>query len=433
MKAKSGLTLAMAAGCLMAGSANAENDRQAQTGLRAMKAMPVGHIYYNPATGERVVTSWESTSRVDGALLWSSINTDPCATGGTVGIIDDVDLDGDGLGDLFGGACVGGTFPCEGSWNNWWGDIAFNSVVDSFVTSYGISAPDLDADSDSIGDGIVGYDMTMTFSDNDNGFSADLPGLSGRSCILDLTIPTLAGSVGVLPPGFVAVYLLTIDFHGGASPQPSLNFELGDNDNIDDAGTGISGAALYGSLNGFPNTSGQDIDGDTLGDFSFSMRFDQSTLGTTGAPGMTKGANGFNAVADKLGNPGDLPADPADATGLFDALDIYSTGPSCPPSTSPYIGTFFFGGLDCVTGTPYASSYLQLYGPGTPGGCAADFDSSGLPADFTDVLTFLTDFGGACTDGIGNYDNSVGGVPNNCDFSDVIAFLTDFGSAACGN
>ena len=426
MKAKSGLTLAMAAGFAATTAAHAADDRQAQPGLRAMKSMPVGHIYYNPATGERVVTPWDSRPRNASAALWISNNTDPCATGGTVGIIDDVDLDGDGLGDLFGGACVGGTFPCEGTWNNWWGDIAFDTVVDCMVVSYGILAPDLDADSDSIGDGIVGYDMFMTFSDNDNGFGADLPGLSGRSCILDLGITTLPGVVGVLPPGFVAVYLLTLDF---ASAAPSLVFELGDSDGVDDAGTGISGGAIYGG------PTGVDKDSDGLGDFSFAMRFDQSTLGTTGAPGVSKGANGFNAVADFLGNPGDT-APSAPATGLFDALDIYSTGPSCPPTTSPYIGTFFFGGFTCAAPSPvpYASGYLELYGPGgVADPCQANFDGSPLPADFTDVLTFLTDFGGACTDGIGNFDFSTGGVPNNCDFSDVLAFLTNFGSADCGN
>ncbi len=428
MKAKNGLALAMAAGCLATSAANATDDRQAQTGLRSLKAMPVGHIYYNPATGERVVTPFESRPRNASAALWLNNNTDPCATGGTVGVIDDPDLDGDGNGDLFGGACVGGTFPCEGTWNNFWGDIAFNSVVDCLVVAYGISAPDLDNDLDSIGDGIVGYDMAITFSDNDNGFGADFLGLSGRSCILDLTIPSIAGAVGALPPGFSAVYILTLDF---ASAQPSLVFELGDNDGVDDAGTGNSGAALYA---GNPNTSGQDIDSDGLADFSFAFRFDQSTLGTDGTPGASKGVNGFIAAAPKLGNPGDLPADPADATGLFDATDIYSTGPQCTGASagSPvYIGTFFFGGFTCAPGaeTPHSSAWIELYGgesttcPDVPAGACneADLAAPVGTLDFSDVIAFLTAFGSSTcgadiADPIGTWD-----------FSDVIAFLTAFG------
>ena len=400
---------------------------------RTQRALIAGHIYYNAATGERVAMPIEARPRNLSSAYWINNNTDPCATGGTVGIIDDVDLDADGLGDLFNGACVGGTFPCEGSWYNWWGDIQFDTVVDCLIVAYAINAPDLDADSDSIGDGIIGYDLTLTFSDNDNGFGADLPGLSGRSCILDLAITTIPGQVGSLPAGFMAVYLLTLDF---ASTAPSLVFELGDSNGIDDAGTGLSGGALYGPANGFPNTSGQDKDGDSLADFSYAMRFDQSSLGTTGAPGLTKGANGFLSVAPNLGNPGDTnPIAPP--TGIFDAIDIYSSGPSCPPDTTEPIGWFFYGGFTCAqpSPVPFASSYLEIYGSicRCTSSCPANFDGSPLPADFTDALTFLVDFSGACTDGIGNFDYSSGGTPTDCDFADVLAFLTNFGSAECGN
>ncbi len=422
------MVVAMASGCLATGAVSANDDRQAQLSLRTMKGIPVGHIYYNMATGERVVTLFDSRPRGASDALWLSNNTDPCATGAFVGIIDDVDLNGDGFGDLFAGACVGGTFPCEGSWLSWWGDIAFDCVIDTIVVAYGISAPDLDVNSDSIGDGIVGYDLTMTFSDNDNGFQADLPGLSGRSCILDLTIPTISGAVDVLPPGFVAIYIITVDL------APTFIFELGDSNGIDQAGTGFSGAALYGPSNGFLNFSGQDKDGDELADFSFAMRFDQSSLGTSGTPGISKGANGYVTVAPKLGNPGDLPPSSAPAFGIFDAVDVYSTGPSCPPTTTPYIGTFFFGGFSCDFGIPFASSYLELYGERIAPHCQANFDGSPLPANFTDIITFLSDFPpGPCTPGIGNFNFSTGGVPTDCNFTDVTDFLTNYSSAACGN
>ncbi len=418
------LTL-LAAGALATPAALAAEDRTPLVSNRTMKALPVGHIYYNPATGERVITPFEDTARDTNNALWISNNTDPCITGGTIGVIDDTDLDGDGEGDLFGGDCDTGTFPCEGSWHNWWGDIAFDSVIDCVVTMYGSCVPDFDLDSNSIGDGVVGFDLMLSFSDNDDGFGSDGPGMSGRSCLLELTVPTLPGQLpSQLPIEYFAVYRLTIDF---ADTAPSMIFELGDSDGVDDAGTGISGGAIYG------HPTGVDKDSDGLADFSFGLRFDQSTLDTSGIRGETKGPNGYLVVAPKLGNPGDPPPHPADATGLFDAVDIYSTGPSCPPETSPYIGTFSFGGFSCATGTPFSGAWLELYGRTNSPQCPADLDNSGPPLDFTDVLLFLTDFAGPCTDAIGNFDHSTGGSPNNCNFNDVIAFLTNFTSPQCGN
>lgn len=439
MRTKTRRTIALVGVAGLASQApGGTDDRRPEPGLRGVPGIPVGHIYYHPGSGERVITPYDLNSRDTSNALWISNNTDPCATGGTVGVIDDPDLDGDGMGELFGGDCDTGMFPCEGEWHNWWGDISFDTVVDCVVTLYGTYVPDLDEDDNSIGDGVVGCDLYISFSDNDNGFGSDFPGLSGRSCILEFNVPTLPGyPPSPFPMEFAAVYRLTIDF---ADTAPSLVFELGDSDGIDDAGTGLSGAALYGPANGYPQTSGQDIDGDGLADFSFGFRFDQTALGISGDPGVTKGVIGYVSAAPKEGNPGDLPPHPADATGLFDSVDIYSAGPSCPPDeTTEYIGTFFFGGFSCddsgpfSSGTPHASCYMELYGPSDPPSCEADFDDSGPPADFADVLTFLTDFAGACSDGVGNFDYSSGGVPNNCDFTDVLAFLSAFSSPICGS
>ncbi len=387
---------------------------------RTMPGYPVANIHINMATGERVVTPIDAGARSLSAAIWINNNTDPCATGGMVGIIDDPDLDADGFGDFANTPCDG-DLPCEGAMFLWWGDIQQNSVVDCVVISYATTLPDTDLDSDSIGDGIVGYDLSITFSDNDNGRAADGPGLSGRSCILDLTIPTLAGMLGSVPPGFAAVYVLTLDF---ASFAPSYIFELGDTNGVDDAGTGISGGALYGPNNGFPNTSGQDIDSDGLSDFSWSYRFNQSSL----APSQ-RGMSGFAAAGPKLGNPGDLPADPADATGTEDLFDVYTAGPSCPPDLAPtYLGSFDLGGASCEPGaaSPFASCWIEFYGRGEPPcDCnQADLAEPFCVHDISDVLAFLTAFAAGIPGGEPADFAPPFGI---LDFADVIAFLTEFG------
>ncbi len=427
--------------CAVGGASSAwgaVEDRLPQLAGRTAPGVPVGHIYYNLATGERVITPYEQRPRSTSQALWLNNNADPCGTGMNVGIIDDPDLDGDGLGDFAGEPCVGGTFPCEGSWTLFWGDIEYDSVIDCVVVAYGINAPDLDLDSDSMGDGIVGYDMHLTFSDNDNGFGQDLIGLCGRSCILDLAIPSLSGAVVALPQCTLAIYTLTLDLAGTA---PSMVFELGDLNGVDDTpgATGNSGGALYGpnSINpstGFPYpfpSAGIDWDSNGLADVSYAFRFDQSTLGVAGAPGLTQGANGFVTTARKLGNIGDLPPDPADANGLFDARDVYSTGPQCgglQVGNPAYIGTFFYGGFTCAPGAeiPSSSAYLELYGPGANLVCnEADLAPRFGELDFSDVLAFLGAFvqgipGGEAAD----LDEPFGVL----DFSDVTTFLIAFGA-----
>ncbi len=409
-KPNAALSLAIAAGLTAPALAQ---DTTSLSG-RTMRALPVANIHINMATGERTITPIDAGARSGSSALWLNNNTDPCATGGTVGVIDDPDLDADGFGDFAGTPCDG-DLPCEGAMYLWWGDIEPDSVADCLVITYATTVPDIDVDSDSIGDGVVGYDLTITFADNDNGRGADGPGLSGRSCILDLTIPTLAGQVGSLPPGFAAVYILTLDF---ASLAPSLIFELGDTNGIDDAGTGISGGALYGPNNGFPNTSGQDIDSDGLADFSWSYRFNQSTLSPA-----HRGMSGFITAGPSDGIP-------PNSTGTEDLFDVYTAGPSCPTYYEPtYLGSFDLGGFSCEPGNAalYASSWIEMYGTqGNPFPCGdcllGDIAEPFGTLDFADVIAFLQAFA-ECSQ-CGDYVVPLG----ICDFSDVLAFLTAFGA-----
>ncbi len=428
MKAMCGLSLAMAAGCLTSGIAAGAETPEMQISNRTMKAWPVANIYYNFGTGERIVTPFGSGQRNVSAPVWIATNTDPCGTGGTVGIIDNPDADGDGIGDIVftvPTVCATAITPCEGTWNAWFGELdGADVVVDCVVVAYGIIAPDTDTDGDSIGDGIVDYDLFFTWSDNDPGFGADFPGPSGRSCILDLQLTDIPGALPGIPPGFVAVYTLTLDF---ASLAPSLIFELADGDGVDDAGTGISGGAIYG----FPTAGDPDADG--MNNFSYAMRFDQSALPVPGAgAGATKGANGalMTAPVGCTATPCPVPADPPGTE--IDAVDVYTSGPSCPPTITSYLGTFFFGGFSCPTGTPNSQSYLEMYGGGVvgcpevpAGACnAADLAVPVGTLNFDDVVAFLTSFsalgcGSDLADPVGTWN-----------FDDVVAFLTAF-SAGC--
>ncbi len=422
------MTRHIAAISLAAGAATHAPARPNLAEPRTLKAWPVANININLATGERTATPFGARPRNGGSPLWINVNSDPCGTGGTVGLIDNPDADGDGLADIeFGGSpveCAAAQIPCEGSWRNWWGDIDAPSIIDCVVIAYAIAAPDTDTDGDSIGDGIDGYDLVITFADNDNGFGADGPGISARSCLLDLKLTDIPGALPGLPPGFMAVYTLTLDF---ASLAPSLIFELGDDDGVDDAGTGISGGAIYG------HPTFGDRDGDGLHDFSYAMRFDQSALPVPGeGPGRTKGANGFLAVAPTGCTAQPCPQ-PTDPPGLVNASDLYATGPSCPPTITTYISTFFFDSWTCGDGTAFDSAYLELYASGVcrccfevpAGACsAADFAPPVGTLNFSDVLGFLQSFavsgcGSDIADPVGTWN-----------FDDVVAFLTLF-AAGC--
>ncbi len=375
----------------LASVASAQSQLESKSGFADLTPVPIANIVIDMATGERTAIPFDARPRSSAAPLWLNNQTSGDCPG-LFRIIDDPDLDGDGLSDIFGTVCDGGTLPCEGGWYSFWGDIRFDSVVEQIVVSYWITAPDADLDSDGVGDGIEGYDMSLTFSDSDDGFDD-----SRRACILDFTIENIPGAVGVLPPGFAAVYVLTLDFKNVA---PSLAFELGDSDGIDDAGTGNSGGTIYGS------PTGQDLDSDGLADFSYAVRFDQTNA-------VSRGANGVFAVDAYLPR-GPFPQ----AFGIFSDPDIYRGGPSCPPNTTEYNGLFGIG-QQC------GSMQIELYGSSAQA-CAADLAAPFGTLDFSDVLAFLSAFGAmepsadlAAPAGVFN-------------FSDALEFLTLFGGGCEG-
>ena len=56
-------TLMLLAGSLASVGAHAEQDRAPQLDTRVARGVPVGHIYYNLSTGERIITPYEQRPR----------------------------------------------------------------------------------------------------------------------------------------------------------------------------------------------------------------------------------------------------------------------------------------------------------------------------------------------------------------------------------
>lgn len=361
-----------------------------------------GDIYYNVATGERVVTPPGSGARTVSGPIWENVFLNSCRIRLDYLLLDNPDFDGDTLPDYEGLYALPPELgaPTEGSWVVDWADLQFDSVVDCVRIAYATSTPDTDADSNSIGDGVVGFDMTINFSDADNGRDSD------RACIYQITIETLPGAVPGLPPNSVPFYVLTLDF---GTYAPSQVFELGDSDNIDQAGTGFSGGAIYGA------PTGADLDGDMRNDFSVGVTFDQSAL-----PLASRGLAGIVTATP----------DEENAPGSEDAFDLYDSGPSCSPGEGTFLGTFNYGGESCEPGfeIPYSQMWLGLYGPGSvfnpcleDGACSqADFAPPAGVLDFSDVIEFLVEFSqnSVCADMAPPFVR--------WDFSDILAFLSTF-------
>ena len=137
---------------------------------------------------------------------------------------------------------------------------------------------------------------------------------------------------------------------------------------------------------------------------------------------------GVVTASPKKGNPGDLPAHPADAFGTYIEPITYHSGPSCPPNTTLLDWGTFFPFFSCDPGgDPYASSFIELYGRDSASLCSDSCDVADLVPpcgvrDFSDVLAFLTFFVQ------GNPAADLAAPFGALDFIDVLAFLSAFES-----
>jgi hypothetical protein len=355
MKTKTCLALAIAAGCASVASANPEKiTLNNQVGMTADN---IGYIYYNVATGEMIKTSPTQARDIDHPI-WINEGYDQCA-----------------FGEWFYSP-VRDSATGEDTWWMDWGDIAANSVIDTMTVLYATSV------ADALEDGEDGFELDLTFFDG-----VDIGNIN--STLAPYLVYTITGIPG--SASGVAGWIITLDLAGGGE------FEVGDEDGVDDSGNGFNSGGL-----------GADIDGDGASDFAYGTNYRHPETELLGNTGSALVAPPEGVFPNSLGDD--------DVMALFFTQDWQNPD-----------GLYWFGGYDCSGGAgfawnPWGSYWLGLYGGGTGGGCEADRNNDGI-LDFFDVQDFLGAF--AAMDASADMNND--GI---WDFFDVQIYLGLF-SAGC--
>jgi hypothetical protein len=441
MKAKSALSVALAAG--IASTAAASNTPTTLSPSQG-NVITAAHIYYNIATGERVVTKLgDGQTAPAGATsgpIWQSLVDNQCESEGYTTTW------------FFGVDNNSGTTSLATAITNLdYGDIALDTVVDAVHLDWVTGHDDVDTDSDGIGDGVVGLAGEWTVWDADNGRAINA---STRLPLIAFRFINLPGNV--FGAGSLTGYTADVDL--GGSFSSSLTFEIGDSDgdlqgaafghnDVDTNSDGIGdGVSIANADRDFDGLLDSDLDGDGLFDWSWSVRFFQPGTGDSNGDGVIDALDGdfadsmqtigisFGGAEGTLTNDGGVPptwgwdvddSAPAAGTGQEDRFAIYA-----PPDTNGdilYAGGFWFGGIECSSiplpdgpgYTPAAMFEWALMGPGGVNPCAADLNDDGT-LNFFDVSLFIQLFGGGA-------DYNGDGATN---FFDVSAFIQDF-NAGC--
>ena len=447
MKAKSALTVALAAG--IASTAAASNS-PTTLGPSNAKVIDVAHIYFNVATGEKVVTLLGDgqTAPADNGVsgpIWSALVGNQCsAQGFTTSFFFGVD-DNSGITSL-----------ATAITNLDYGDIAANTVVDCVHINWVTDHDDVDTDLDGIGDGVPGLGGQWTYWDADNGrainASTRLPLIS--FLFIDLPGDTSGTTDPNDPLNTLAGYTADIDL--AATFSSSLTFEICDTDgNLQGAAFGntdVDGNGPIGTqdrdFDGFPDS---DLDANGLADWSWTVRFFQPGTADLDSDGNIDGdfADSMKTIGITFGAPAGTAVDNGDGTWTWD-IDTSVVDPGtgyedrfaiyAPPDLNGdilYAGGFWFGGMACVADAngqynPAASFEHQFFGPDNSGPLPCPANLSQIPGgpvvlDFFDVSAFLGAF--STMDPIANFSQIPGG-PVVFDFFDVSAFLAAF-SAGC--
>tara|TARA_E500000318_G_scaffold14854_7_gene15138 strand:+ start:7204 stop:8550 length:1347 start_codon:yes stop_codon:yes gene_type:complete len=406
-----------------------------------------GHIYYNIATGERVVT------------LFSDGQTAPADTGESVpvwasGVANPCEAFGYTTQYFFGVDDASGTTSLATNVRLLdYGDIAHDTVVDCIQINWTVAHPDVDLDSDGIVDGVEELAGNWIVWEADNGRAIDQ---SSRLPIVDFMFFNLPGNTpenqgaGALTGWTADVDLVAF----GTSTD--LSFEIGNTDgdcqtaafcqdfDIDSDGEpdGVGWSGVDFNFDGLPDS---DIDGDGYFDWSWSVNFIQPGQGndfdsdsdTGSLPGSSSDTIGVG-----FGVPEGMAIDNGDGTWTWD-IDETAQGAGIgaedrfvlyePTSGGDFVynGGYWFGGFACTGGlisegglgyTPPAMFQFVLYGPGNIIFEPCDYNGDGV-ANFFDVSAFLQDFNDMAPMADLNNDGS-------WDFFDVSAFLTAF-NAGC--
>ncbi|MEZ6163057.1 MAG: hypothetical protein R3B67_01325 [Phycisphaerales bacterium] len=445
MNAKSALTLAMAAG--IASTAAASNT-PTTLGPTQGNVQQIGHIYYNVASGERIVTVLGDgqTAPADtgsSVAIWSAQVQNACAAFGYT------------TSYFFG---VDNPTPSSSLATNItfmdYGDIAKDTVVDCFQVNWVVNHADTDTDLDSIGDGVEELAGQWIIWDADNGRALNQ---STRLPLVNVLFFNLPGNIAA--PGFLSGYTLDVDLVAGFTGT-DLSFEIGDSDgdcqtaafcnsSVDTNSDGVpDGVSIANADRDFDSLPDSDLDGDGLFDWSWTVRFYQPGTGndfdSDGDTGVAA-TSSSDTIGVSFGFPEGSAVDNGDGTFTYNidtAVDAAGTGEEDrfalynPPIDDGmggelilYNGGYWFGGFACTGGlistggvgyNPAAMFQFSLYGPGVVNPCGpADLNGDGM-LNFFDVSLFLQGYNtGADYNGDGSTN-----------FFDVSAFLTDY-NAGC--
>jgi hypothetical protein len=407
---------------------------------------PGGHIYYNAASGERIVTllgDGQTAPADTGASepIWAGIVGDQCADFGyPTGFFFGVD-------DPTGGTALSTGVRLIDN-----GDIALDTVVDCIEINWTVAHPDQDLDSDGMVDGVEELAGNWLVWDLDNARAINN---STRLPLVEILLFNLPGNTPEnQSAGALTGWTADLDLVAFGSAT-DLSFEIGDSDgdcqtaafcnndvdtNSDGIGDGLSIANADRDFDGLPDS---DLDGDGLFDWSWSVNFFQPGAGNDfdndSDTGTLPGSNS-DTIGISFGAPEGTAIDNGDGTWTWDIDEMTAaagTGSEDrfalyePDGFGSFIynGGYWFGGFACTGGlistggtgyTPYSGFQFVLYGPTIIDVCnPADLNGDG-ELNFFDVSLFLTDFSAG-----GDYNGD-----GSTNFFDVSAFLTDF-NAGC--
>lgn len=365
------------------------------------------HIYFNVATGERVVTrlgemQTQGADTGSSVPIWAALVQNPCEAFGYT------------TEYYFG---VDNPTPASSLATSVtlldYGDIATDTVVDCIQVNWVTAHQDVDTDSDSIPDGVEELAAQWMVWDADNGVDNCI-----RSPLVSVLLYNLPGHMGNV--GALSEYTVDIDLVGGFSGS-DLSFEIGDSDgdcqtaafcNSNPFGDGPIANGADRDFDGLPDT---DLDGDGLFDWSWTVRFyqpgtgnDFDSDGDTGTPGTSSA----DTIGVSFGFPTGSAVDNGDGTWTWNIdtmVDDAGTGEEdrfvlfSPPDTGGtinHLGGYWFGGFACTGGlisgggtgyTPPAMFQFLLYGPDTTINDYCDYNEDGL-WNFFDVSQFLQDY-----------------------------------------
>ena len=379
-----------------------------------------GHLYFNIATGERLMTS----DKLQGAALrndsgseeiWVMGGDAPCAdVGSTSSFFYAVDRTEDTSGHAFVSPMLID-----------WGDIEMNTVVDCVQVHWITNHADTDLDMDTFADGVPGFGATWTFWDGMNGRSPQMESIAVP--IIEFSFFNLPGELSDPGDSFVSFYTADIDL--GASFGNSLVFEIGDTD------SDLQGAAVHNARMDLRDEDGDmipDIDPDQDGKADWGWSIDYTQPGTvdvdnadsdsdpmTGIDG-DPGARATAGLAFGMPSPGhsEFDSKSGEWSWVYDGTDVVCTEDLFTEvHDSVNVGPFNFGGFSCDPYVPFGSFAIVLYGPVDREPCIEVLDFIDLNGDqsfdFLDIHDFLT---------IGRDLNGDGYF----DFLDIVIFLEYF-------